>query len=716
MSKELRKKSGRILRRIGTALPWIFLVGAVAGLLAYVLVSGRESATALVEEIEHRERLLAIEHRIETVVSEAVAFPFPSTQVPADEALIGFGVWYGLFGEQMNGVDEGLKTLREAHSGERTGTEDRFILDVEQQSQTARRRASAIKTAFEAGERSGAEQGYSSLLGTLHELERLIRTEADTHEEKPRAMIATRSRDMVRTALISMYLVLATLLLAVLYIKGSKRRDMTSLASLRAGIVGLLRETDANTGLPDLTMPGEIGRLARSMDDLVRQRGLIIDEQRVQIEKLRESYQRGSIAGGPSLGNVTERIVEMRNTEVAMLNLLEDLERERNLSREEAARIRTVITSIIDGVLMVGANGAIRLINPTARRMFGIDDRNVSNASYADVLPAFADMKGDALVGDSHPIVRALQTGQTANGQLMIEREEGTLPVSYRVAPVMDGEAKVGIVVVFRDIVDEVELDKAKSEFVSIASHQLRTPLNGIRWFIESILEGDFGEMSTELKQAVTDIHESSLHMAALIDTLLNVSRLESGRVKVEPKPCLLTDVVEEVLRDTEPTVKEKKLAIIKNFASDIPTIDLDINLIKIVIQNIMTNAIKYSRPKGDVTIDVVKEEDHVRVSVKDSGYGIPFKEQKNIFKKMFRAENVRAKQIDGNGLGLYIAKSVIEGFGGRIWFTSVEEKGTTFSITVPIVGMQAKEGDRTLIPEGGKGFTKTELRAARGE
>jgi signal transduction histidine kinase len=204
--------------------------------------------------------------------------------------------------------------------------------------------------------------------------------------------------------------------------------------------------------------------------------------------------------------------------------------------------------------------------------------------------------------------------------------------------------------------------------------------------------------------------------MAALIDTLLNVSRLESGRVKVEPKPCLLTDVVEEVLRDTEPTVKEKKLAIIKNFASDIPTIDLDINLIKIVIQNIMTNAIKYSRPKGDVTIDVVKEEDHVRVSVKDSGYGIPFKEQKNIFKKMFRAENVRAKQIDGNGLGLYIAKSVIEGFGGRIWFTSVEEKGTTFSITVPIVGMQAKEGDRTLIPEGGKGFTKTELRAARGE
>lgn len=254
---------------------------------------------------------------------------------------------------------------------------------------------------------------------------------------------------------------------------------------------------------------------------------------------------------------------------------------------------------------------------------------------------------------------------------------------------------------------DLKELDHYKSEFISIVSHQLRTPITGINWYVEMLLSGDVGEITSHQRDYLDEVYESGQRMVRLINELLNVSRLESGRLKIEPKQVQIEDFIQKIIDEVKPLTMAKKCACpLTTPKTKLPLIMIDPDLLRQVIQNLITNAIKYSTPeKCDITVAIERKNnidqeitsDYIIISVTDKGIGIPKDIQPRIFNKFFRANNAIKLAADGSGLGLYIAKMIIEASGGKIWFISKEGEGTTFYVAIPIDGMKKKEGSKVL-------------------
>ena len=242
-------------------------------------------------------------------------------------------------------------------------------------------------------------------------------------------------------------------------------------------------------------------------------------------------------------------------------------------------------------------------------------------------------------------------------------------------------KARLGVIF---DITERKQLDQAKTEFVSLASHQLRTPVSTIRWYTDMLLSNSFGELSGEQKEYVETIHKVNQGMIELIDTLLNVSRIEMGSLKIDLKPTNVSDLVESVLVELSSQIEEKNINIEKNYGGNFENIESDPKLLRIVIQNLISNAVKYTQPNGTVSITLKDSFKEKAIVVTDTGVGIPEKDQEKIFTKLFRAGNVDVlSSSQGTGLGLYLVKSIMETMGGSISFVSEENKGSTFTITI---------------------------------
>jgi len=229
------------------------------------------------------------------------------------------------------------------------------------------------------------------------------------------------------------------------------------------------------------------------------------------------------------------------------------------------------------------------------------------------------------------------------------------------------------------------EVDQAKTEFVSLASHQLRTPLTSVAWFSEMLLKHEVGLLNPKQKEYLDEVYAQNRRMIDLVDDLLNSSRIDMGMLNIEPKTVELGNILENLLEEMEPLVREKRTKIEKNIAANLPDVQTDPEMIRIVFQNILSNAVKYTPPEGKVAIDLGFSGSRISFTVADTGYGIPKSQQSKVFTKLFRADNIRSKETDGTGLGLYIAKAVIKELGGRINFESEENKGTTFFVELPI-------------------------------
>ncbi len=238
--------------------------------------------------------------------------------------------------------------------------------------------------------------------------------------------------------------------------------------------------------------------------------------------------------------------------------------------------------------------------------------------------------------------------------------------------------------------------EKIKTEFVSLASHQLRTPLSAIAWYAEELLAGDAGKLTPRQRHYLSDIYESNRRMIALVDALLSTSRLELGTFPIKPGKVCLPEITKKVLVELKSLTRKKNLVFREIGAANIPAISADENLIEIILQNLLSNAVKYSQPGGQVEIEyrLVKKGELIGgrkivrpsllVRVRDQGLGIPKTQQHEIFTKLFRADNARELAIEGVGLGLYLAKSIINQSHGQIWFESEVGKGTTFYFTLP--------------------------------
>ncbi len=253
-----------------------------------------------------------------------------------------------------------------------------------------------------------------------------------------------------------------------------------------------------------------------------------------------------------------------------------------------------------------------------------------------------------------------------------------------------------------RELEQQKKIDRAKTEFISLAAHQLRTPLTAIRWYFEDLKSEEIGKLNPKQKDYSAKGLESTIRMIRLVNDLLNVSRLETGHLVINPQPTDLIKLVENIITENTTLVKTKncQLIFIKP-KGGLPLIKVDPILINQVINNLISNSVRYlKKQKGKVEVILEKNPPNILLSIKDNGIGIPQKVQKRIFSKLFRADNAVKMATDGTGLGLYIAKMIIDACGGKIWFSSKENKGTTFCFTLPLAGSKSHNGDTTLATE----------------
>lgn len=229
------------------------------------------------------------------------------------------------------------------------------------------------------------------------------------------------------------------------------------------------------------------------------------------------------------------------------------------------------------------------------------------------------------------------------------------------------------------------ELDEAKDEFISMASHQLRTPLTSVKGYISMMLEGDTGKLSSKQAEFLNQAFVSSQRMVYLIADLLNISRLKTGKFVIEAKPTYLPDVVEEELDQLYETAKSRGLELTFDKPNIFPMLDLDETKIRQVIMNYVDNAIYYTPSGGHIKVNLIAKKDKIEFKVIDDGLGVPKADQPNLFTKFYRATNAKKARPDGTGLGLYMAQKVVTTQGGSIIFSSKEGEGSTFGFSFPV-------------------------------
>ncbi|MBI2007990.1 GAF domain-containing sensor histidine kinase, partial [Candidatus Saccharibacteria bacterium] len=236
------------------------------------------------------------------------------------------------------------------------------------------------------------------------------------------------------------------------------------------------------------------------------------------------------------------------------------------------------------------------------------------------------------------------------------------------------------------------ELDKTKDEFISMASHQLRTPLTTVKGYLSMVLDGDTGPVKKTQKEMVSKAFSGAQKMVYLIADMLNVSRLQTGKFVIENQPTDLGELVEGEIAQLQETADSRKLKLIYHKPAKFPVLNLDETKIRQVVMNFLDNAIHYTPSGGSITAELTSSDEEVRFSVTDTGLGVPVSAQHHLFSKFYRADNARKMRPDGTGLGLFMAKKVIVAQGGAIIFKSTEGKGSTFGFSLPRHATEVKD------------------------
>ena len=228
------------------------------------------------------------------------------------------------------------------------------------------------------------------------------------------------------------------------------------------------------------------------------------------------------------------------------------------------------------------------------------------------------------------------------------------------------------------------EANRLKTEFISIVSHQLRSPLSNLKWALEILVSDRFGKIDGKPAEYLQILSDNTKRMGELISSLLIVSRIDQGRLPIHNAEFPLSDLVKEAIAEFKPIASASNIEIVlETVKPNLPQAFGDSSQLKIVIENFIDNAVRYTKGAGKIVVAIVPKKDRLLFSVKDGGVGIPKEDQKHIFQKFFRSGNVLKYQTQGSGLGLYIAKSIVEKSGGKIWFKSKEGEGATFYLTL---------------------------------
>lgn len=364
----------------------------------------------------------------------------------------------------------------------------------------------------------------------------------------------------------------------------------------------------------------------------------------------------------------------------AQLRLLNDT------SKREKNVLNAILESIGDCLIVADRNGAVLLLNSNAAQLLGWQIDQMLNKSLFDSLP-IKNASGRILPKTECPFFIAQHSKKSfLSTEYIFVRKDGTeFPAAITVSPIFLEGNVIGTVGIFRDFSAEKAIDRSKNEFIAVASHQLRTPLSNINWHLEALREEKNGKFNKKQKKYFDELYRNSERMSALVNALLNVSRIETGTLTITYEKIDLKKVLANLIEEQKQLVASKRLVVKKRCEKNLPLISSDLKLLTMILQNLLSNAASYTPPGGKIKLVASKKNNAVLIQISDTGYGIPEDAKQKIYEKFFRAENVKKKVPDGTGLGLYIAKSLANKLNCKIWFESQENKGTTFFLEIPL-------------------------------
>ncbi|HEX5323659.1 MAG TPA: ATP-binding protein [Capsulimonadaceae bacterium] len=353
-------------------------------------------------------------------------------------------------------------------------------------------------------------------------------------------------------------------------------------------------------------------------------------------------------------------------------------------------RMETVLNATNDGVALLDRTGRLLLVNRRFCEMLGARAEDLWHRSVAEVKPLVFERlsKPERLMRCLSPATEAndLDPSSVLEDLVELTTTERRFLKVYA-APVRDEDGDLaGRLIALHDITREMEIDKMKTEFISVVSHELRTPLTSIKGYTDLLLTGQTGEVNDLQKEFLGIVQNSATRLGNLINDILDISRIESGRMELKMEPVDYGRIVTDVLRLMKPAADEKDISIDASFPENIPLVRGDADKITQILTNLLSNGIKYTPAGGwvKVYLDVTPGE-CVTTCVQDSGIGISPADQKRLFQKFFRADNSLTREAGGTGLGLAIVKTMIELLGGTIWLESAQGKGSKFFYTLQL-------------------------------
>ena len=351
-----------------------------------------------------------------------------------------------------------------------------------------------------------------------------------------------------------------------------------------------------------------------------------------------------------------------------------------------------VINAIDDGVLAISKDGNVELINPSAQQIIGWDQGDALGLNWKSILKLVTS-DGKDVEDLENPIAQSLSKNQpTHNDKLfLLTSSEKRILVSIVSSPVgTDGE---GIIVVFRDITKEKAEEREQAEFISTASHEMRTPVASIEGYLGLALNPATAHIDEKARDFITKAHESAQHLGRLFQDLLDISKVEDGRMKNNPKIINVNEFLKDIFDGLATKASEKQLNYI--FMPDIvgeskekslqPIFyaNIDPDHFREVVSNLIENAIKYT-PSGEVVVNITGDDKQISISVKDSGIGIPAEDIPHLFQKFYRVDNSDTREIGGTGLGLYLSRRLAEAMSGNLRVESKYKEGSTFYLEIP--------------------------------
>lgn len=362
------------------------------------------------------------------------------------------------------------------------------------------------------------------------------------------------------------------------------------------------------------------------------------------------------------------------------LKLLED-----RALREEKAEADAMFLSIGEGAFVTDSRGMISRINKAALEILGFEEVELMGKWYPGIVIA-EDENGNVIHNYDRPITQVFLTGKTISTRLYYRRKDGgRVAVALNVAPVLLRSKPIGAIEVFRDITRELALEHAKDEFISIASHQLRTPATGVKQYVGMLLEGYAGKLTPKQIKLLKNAYQSNERQLKIIEDLLKVARVDAGNIELKKEKIDIVKLLKDVLRDLKPKASRYQQNLSLQTRPAKISVLVDSAKIRMVLENIIDNAIKYTPDGKNITIKAFRQHGNAVIQVIDEGVGIPKEDLHRLFQKFSRIANPLSVEAGGTGLGLYWAEKIVRLHGGCIKIKSTPNKGSIFSVLIPL-------------------------------